>query len=419
MIRKIPLAWLQLTREKPRLAVAMAGIAFADILMFMQLGFREALFNGNVRMHAALDGEIVLINPKTNALLSMKSFSQRRLYQALVFPGVKSVHPIYLAFSDWRNPTACDKSPKPVTNPDVVPLPCRPRTIQVMGVNPAENVFTLPGVQESLVKTKMPDVVLFDSGSRAEFGNVAADFKSGKTVSTEVGGRRVKVGGVFDMGASFGADGNLITSDLNFLRILKDKNRQYGLIDIGLIKLKPGTNPARIVKQMRDFYCQQKTTTFAKEDDNYQCQDVKVFTKQEFVDFEKDYWASSTPIGFIFTLGTAIGFIVGTVIVYQILYTEVADHLPEYATLKAMGYTQTYLFMVVFQEALILAFIGYFPGFAFALFQYHMARSATLLPLFMTVSRAITVLILTILMCTISGGIAVRKLQAADPADIF
>jgi putative ABC transport system permease protein len=114
-----------------------------------------------------------------------------------------------------------------------------------------------------------------------------------------------------------------------------------------------------------------------------------------------------------------MGFVVGTVIVYQILYSEVSDHLAEYATLKAMGYTQTYLLIVVFQEALILATIGYIPGFTFGMILYTMARNATLLPILMTTSRALMVLTLTILMCFISGGIAVRKLRSADPADIF
>ena len=142
-------------------------------------------------------------------------------------------------------------------------------------------------------------------------------------------------------------------------------------------------------------------------------------SKQEFIEKETAYWATSTPIGFIFALGTAMGFIVGTVIVYQILYSEVSDHLAEYATLKAMGYTQTYLLLVVLQEALILASLGYLPGFGLAVFMYNLAKNATLLPIVMTSSRAVLVLLLTILMCFISGAIAVRKLRSADPADIF
>ncbi len=385
MFKKIPLAWLQLTREKPRLLIALSGIAFADILMFMQLGFREALFNSNVRMHDSLDADIVLINPQSDALLSMEPFSQRRLYQALGLKGVKSVHPIYLDFTSWKNPQTR-----------------KLRNIQVIGINPEDQLFALVGVSEKLDKVKLPDVVLFDRGSRPEFGDVTTDFNKGKVVATEVAGRRVKVGGIFELGASFGADGNIITSDRNFLRLFADK-RQRGLIDIGLIRLEPGADPAIIKQQLI----------------SYLAKDVKILTKQEYTDFEKAYWSSSTPIGFIFTLGTIIGFIVGTVIVYQILYSEVSDHLPEYATLKAMGYTQKYLLLVVFQEAIILAILGYVPGFGFAMFQYAMAKNATLLPIAMTLERAITVLILTIIMCCASGAIAVRKLQAADPADIF
>lgn len=385
MFKKIPLAWLQLTREKPRLLIALSGIAFADILMFMQLGFREALFNSNVRMHDSLAADIVLINPQSDALLSMEPFSQRRLYQALGLQSVKSVHPIYLDFTSWKNPQTR-----------------KLRNIQVIGINPEDRLFALPGVQEKIDQVKLPDVVLFDRGSRPEFGDITTDFNQGKVVTTEVSGRRIKVGGIFELGASFGADGNIITSDRNFLEIFADK-RQRGLIDIGLIKLEPGADPEIVKEQLK----------------NYLAKDIKILTKQEYVDFEKAYWSSSTPIGFIFTLGTIIGFIVGTVIVYQILYSEVSDHLPEYATLKAMGYTQKYLLLIVFQEALILAILGYIPGFGFAMFQYAMAKNATLLPIAMTARRAITVVILTIIMCCVSGAIAVRKLQAADPADIF
>lgn len=384
MNRKIPLSWLQLTRDKTRLAVALAGIAFADILMFMQIGFRDALYYSNVRLHSSLKGDIVLINQQSNAVLAMEAFSQRRLFKALELQAVESVHPIYLDYTSWRNP---------VTG--------RPRSILIFGFNPESNLFNLPGVEENLNKLKLPDVVLFDRSSREEYGPIATEVDQGNTVTAEVRRRKMRVEGLFTLGASFGADGNLITSDINFLRIFTD--RQRGLIDIGLIRLKPGSNPNIVAQQLR----------------NYLPPDVNVLTKQEFIEFERNYWASSTAIGFIFTLGTIMGFIVGTVIVYQILYTEVSDHLSEYATLKAIGYTQRYLLTVILQEALLLACLGYIPGWIFAMFLYSTARDATLLPVFMSLARAITVLILTIIMCFVSGAIAVRKLRSADPADIF
>ncbi|MBV6627628.1 MAG: ABC transporter permease DevC [Rivularia sp. (in: Bacteria)] len=381
---KLPLAWLQLKREASRLAVALAGIAFADVLMFMQLGFRDSLYYSNVRFHNSLQGEIVLINRQTSAILSMKRFSQKRLYQALDLESVESVHPIYVDYTSWKNPQNGI-----------------PRNLLVIGINPQHNIFALPGLKQNLNKIQLPNVVLYDRSSRREYGPVVAQFEQGNDVKAEVRRKLVKVGGLFTLGASFGSDGNLITSDLNFLRIFV--NRQPGLIDIGLIKLKPGADANLVAQQLR----------------SYLNDDVKVLTKQEFVDFEKNFWASSTAIGFIFTLGTIMGFIVGTVIVYQILYTEVSDHLVEYATLKAIGYSHNYFLVVILQEAFILAVLGYLPGLAFALFLYEQARAATLLPVFMSYSRAVMVLFLTILMCFISGTIAVRKLKSADPADIF
>lgn len=386
MKRKIPLAWLQLTREKTRLLVALGGIAFADILMFMQIGFKDALFEGNVRFHQNLQADIVLINPRSNALVLMRTFPKRRLYQALTVEEVKSVAPIYLEFGEWKNPKTHEF-----------------RNIFVFGFNPEHNVFKMPGVQQNINAIKTPDVVLFDKASRKEFGPIADELERKENINVEVGGRRINVGGVFELGASFGADGNVITSDQNFLRLFKNQNRNLELIDIGLISLKPGADINVVIEKLRKLLPE----------------DVKVMTKQEYIDLEKLYWQNNTSIGFIFNLGTIIGFIVGTVIVYQILYTEVSDHLSEYATLKAMGYTHTYLLSVVFQEALILAIIGFIPGLAFATFQYTLARNATLLPIAMTSSRAVMVLILTILMCFVSGAIAVNKLRSADPADIF
>ncbi len=384
--KKIPLAWLQIKREKTRLAVALAGIAFADILMFMQLGFRDSLYYSNVRFHNSLNGEIVLIHSKSSALLSMQRFSQRRLYKARDLKTVEAVYPIYLDYTNWKNP-----------------INGIPRNLLVIGINPQKPIFNLPGIQENLKKTNLPNVVLYDRSSRQEYGPIAAKFEQGNLVKAEVRRRLIKVGGLFKLGASFGADGNLITSDVNFLRIFN--NRQRGLIDIGLIKLKPGADSKLVARQLKQYLSKFK--------------DVKVLTKQEYIDFERNFWASSTAIGFIFTLGTIMGFIVGTVIVYQILYTEVADHLVEYATLKAIGYTQKYLLIVILQEALILALLGYIPGVIFSLFLYESAKTATLLPVFMSLSRALMVLILTIIMCFVSGSIAVRKLRYADPADIF
>ena len=212
----------------------------------------------------------------------------------------------------------------------------------------------------------------------------------------------MQVAGVFTLGASFAADGNAITSDSTFLNLFP--GRQPNEIDVGMIKLQPNANPEQVKRQLQALLPRQE---------------VIVLTLDEFANREKEYWANSTAIGFIFTLGTVVGFIVGVVIVYQILYSDVADHLPEYATLKAMGYKNKYLMGVLLQQAVILAVLGFIPSLGVSWFVYSLAQSATLLPIRMTTERAITVFILTLIMCMGSGAIALRKLNQADPADIY
>ena len=384
---KIPVAWKQLTKQRTKTLIAIAGIAFADVLMFMQLGIWEALFNSAVELHSSLNGEIVLISGRYKSLISLDPFSERRLRQAEGFEGVESTSPIYLNFVQWKNPQ----------NKDIW-------NIFAIGFNPEDKVLNMPEVIENQEKLHLPDSVLFDRGSRNEFGPVPALLEQAVTgdLTTEVENRSVSVEGLFKMGTSFGINGNIITSDINFLRIL-NKKRQKGLIDIGLIKLSSDANVQEVISNLR-----------ANLPD-----DVRVLSKEEFITQEKNFWNTSTPVGFTFALGAVIGFIVGSVIVYQILYSDVSDHLSEYATLKAIGFKDRYLLLVVFQEALILAAIGFIPGIAIALGFYATMKQATLLPIVMTPGRAIFIFILTGVMCSISAAIAVRKLQSADPADIF
>ncbi len=389
-LTKNSLAWLQLKRKGMRLLAAISGISFAVILMFMQLGFQAALFDSAVLLHNSLRGDIFLLSPRSTALIAMKSFSERRLYQALGVNNVEFITPIYLGFAQWKNPTN----------------PLAWRNIHIIGFDTEYPVFDLPGVTSNVDKLDEPDVVLFDQASRPEFGPVATLFEQAIPITTEIDNmsdatRQVKVVGLFKLGTTFGIDGNLITSHLNFLRIFSQ--RKKGLIEVGVIKLKSGTNSQKLKQELQQ----------------YLPDDVNIFTKQEWIDFEKQYWMTSTAIGFIFSLGVAMGVIVGIVVVYQILYTDVSDHLKDYATLTTMGYRHRYFLSVIFQESLILACLGYIPGFLISSGLYTIAHQTTLLPIVMTQRRTWFVFLLTVFMCFLAGMIAVRKLQDVDPADIF
>ncbi len=384
-MNKLPVAWKQLSKQKMKTLVAIAGITFADMLMFLQLGIKDALFDSAVQFHKSLRGEIVLVSRRYQSLVALNRFPERRLYQVSGFAGVQSVTPIYLDRSDWKNPENGQTW-----------------SMFTIGFNPREQVVNLEGVAENQQALTFPDVVLFDRGSRSEYGAIAAELQAGKTVTTEVENRRVQAVGLFKLGTSFGINGNLITSDSNFLRLMRGK-RQKSAIDVGLVKLETGADREAVVRNLRKNLPD----------------DVRVLTKEGFIELEKNYWANSTPIGYTFTLGAIIGFIVGAVIVYQILYSDVIDHLSEYATLKAIGFKNRYLLKIVFQSALILAALGFLPGIGLASFFYANMRDATLLPIAMTGERALLVFILTGSMCTVSAALATRKLQSADPAEVF
>jgi putative ABC transport system permease protein len=383
--RRTPLGWLQLNHQKSRFAVAIAGVAFADILILLQLGFQNALFNSAIPLHLKLNADVVIFSPQALNFTAMSTFPRRRLYQAMDVTGVKSAEPMYLSTVTWKNPQTRQK-----------------KSLLIIGFNPNKPAFNFPEVNRQINKIKLPDTLLFDSKTRGSYDKVIAEVQAGKTVTTEVERRTVAIGGLFPLGSSFGADGHLMTSQDNYLRLFP--RQAQSSVNLGLLQVKPGYDPKQVAKKLQSY--------LPKED-------VKVMTKEEFIDFERAYWSTATPIGLIFNMGAAMGFIVGIIIVYQVLSTDVNSHIKEYATFKAMGYRNIYLLGVVFEEALILAVVGFIPGITISIGLYAIVRVGTNLPIAMTLYTATQVLIATLAMCIISGATATSKVQSADPADMF
>ncbi len=380
----IPLGWLQLKREKLRFAVALLGVAFAVVLILMQIGFREALFNSAVRFHDTLNADIVLIAHDQSNIVSPRSFSQRRLYQARGVAGVEAVTPVYIAIGNFENPATHGA-----------------RGIFVVGIDPSGAPLRLEAVNTRAGEIARQDTALFDALSRPEFGPIAEQLAARGSIPVDVNHREIQLAGVFHFGTSFGIDGTLITSETNFLRIFP--NRERGLIEVGIVRILAGQDPVRV----RDAIRAQVE------------KDVLVLTREEFRAREIAYWDSATPIGYVFSFGVIVGLVVGGIIVYQILFADVNDHLPEYATLKAMGYSNGFLAGVVIQQAVILATLGFLPAVGISLVLYRISGEATRLPLEMTKETALFVFGLTVLMCTLSALMALRKVRSADPAEIF
>jgi putative ABC transport system permease protein len=382
----IPLAWLQLSHRKSRLIIATLGVTFAVILMFVELGLRDGLFEDSVTIHKSIKADLVVLSAETDSFWRSyaKPLPRSFLYNLSAIPGVTSVMPLYLALGNFKNPATFIK-----------------RTIAVCAFRPDRAAFNLPEVNQQLAVIQKPDTFLFDRLSRPEFGPIASALQERKTVTTELSNQAIKVGGLFSLGGGvFSADGVLITSDINYSHIFNEplEKVHFGLINIDS-NIAPGIILEKISAQLPE--------------------NLRVMTLQDFMELEKDYWSKATPIGFIFNTLAVISFIFGGIIVYQIIYTQISDYLHVYATLKAIGYANHYLMMTVIQEAFIMSILGYTPGFGISLKLYSFVKEATRLPLAMSLSRGLIVLFLTFAMCSIAGMLAVNKIRSADPADLF
>jgi putative ABC transport system permease protein len=381
---RTPLGWMQLRHKPLRLAVALLGISFAVLLIMMQLGFRAALFESAVRFHEHLNYDIALFSPDSVFIVRPQPFSIRRLYQALGDEAVADISPVYIFPAVWKNPWNSAR-----------------RSLSAFGFNPEDDLLDAEGFNERRHLLKQQDVVLFDSASRPEFGPVTDTLTDGGRVATEINDRAVEVVGLYRMGTSFGIDGSIMTSADNWLRLFPGRSRNE--IQLGLIRLHEGADADQVQNRLRE----------------YLPKDVLVMTKANFIERERNYWNTATPIGYIFAFGAIMGFVVGAIIVYQILFADVSEHLNEYATLRALGYPNRFVSGIVIQQAIILGVLGYIPGVLAVTWLYGKAAAATSLPLYVTTDRAVTVFVMVLVMCALSALLALGKVRRLDPADVF
>lgn len=385
MVLAIPLAWHNLLHNRVRSGVAVAGVTFAVVLMFMQLGFLEAVKIAATLSCEVLDFDICLRSTDYHHFTDARLFPQLRLQQAKGVRGVKSVTPFMTAVFSWRNPENGEQ-----------------RAVLAQGVEPLDSVY-LDETQANLPRLAAPQTMLVDTVSRQDFGPAdgrrfgAADV--GRRV--EVNGRALRIVGHYTRGAGLDAGGGVVISRRDFLRSVPGLPGDQ--INLGLVQLEAGEEPDRIAEQLRGLLPD----------------DVEVTTRAQFQLGELNYWVWETNYGFIFYSGVLMALFVGTAIVYQVLVSDVSSLLPEYATLKAMGYGNDYIVRVMVQQSVLLALASYVIGLAISQVLYIITSAGAGIPVRMTLANLAFVLFAATVMCVVSGLGAVRKAFAADPADLF
>jgi putative ABC transport system permease protein len=381
----VPVAWRNIMADKRRLVRSTSGIAFAVLLMLLQLGFRGAFLDSALEVIRNIDGDIVLTSSTKFRFGRKDPFSRRQLYAARAVEGVASARPIYAEWTTslWKNPQTR-----------------KTYTAQVLAFDPDQPVFLFPQVQAHLQELRQPDTALFDERARAFQGMAPAGTMS------ELSRREIRIVGNFALGPDFTTDGTLITSDRTFLKFFAPHRLAEGEladVELGVIKVRHGYPIEDVQRTLK----QALPTSIA------------VLTKAELLTVEIGFQNSVSPVGPIFLVGTAIGFIVGMMISYQIIYTDLSDQMLQYATLKAIGYENSYLVCVVLAQASFYALVAFLPAWVVGLVLYHLIGEIALLPLRMTLSVVAATLALTIGMCVLAAVLAVRRVLAADPADVF
>ena len=384
LLGRLPIGWLQLVHNKTRLAAAVAGVAFANLLVFVQLGILGAMNGSIVASYDLFQPDIMLSAADSNTLTDGSNIARSRMFQALGVPGVADGTPLFIGNMEWARGEG-----------DVAML-------QTFAMDVAAGGFVRPKIGTQFNALQLEDAMLIDRFTRGLPEGALDSVSPDAPFIFEASGRTMRAVGTLEIGGSFAADGTVFVSDQTFMRLFA--NRTLGAPNHILLKVQDGVSVDTVIERLKQVL---------------PTNDVQI---RSFADAKADdlsFQTTEKPTGIIFGFGVLIGVLVGIVIVYQILSTDVADHLKEYATFKAMGYSQAFFTGIVFEEAIVLAVFGFIPGLLASMAFYAGLVAATGLPVEMDANRALTVFVGTVVACAISGTIATRRLAGADPADLF
>ncbi len=383
------LAFRNLVQSKVRTLVGIAGVSFAVVLLFFQIGMVLSTARTATLVYRALDFDLLIRSKGYSEFSDARSFPIQRLRQAASISETESIVPVYLGTGEWKHPT------EP-----------RYRVIQMIGFRTGNKIFNRPEIQQTVSQIRLPKQVLIDELSHPGFGQFAqAEGATPIVATTWLNDQPVEVAGLFRLGAGFGADGTILVNARGFQRL--NPGRSLDDASLGLIRLKPGVDETDVLNRIR--------SRLPTGDGG----DVEVLTRQQVFDFETTLWLWYMPLGLIFIMGAGIACVVGVVIVYQVLASDVANRLPEYATLKAIGYRDRFLAAVVIFQSVLLAIVGFVIGWGVSVILYRITREMARIPVEMTVMLGFGVAVAAIAICVGSGLAALGKLRAAAPADLF
>ncbi len=375
---KVPLAWRILTHDKRRTVLALIGIFMAILLVFVELGFFYAVPRGGLLLYENMRFDLLLASDQYEYQPQPGAFPLNQIEKVRSSPDVAEATPIYFGVAKWKGGEG-----------DLWP------DIFIIGYDPASHIFIPDSINRQTAVLDRVDTVLVDSSTRPIFGPL----NTGRVV--QIDDRKMTIGGQYALGTGFMGLGVALASTANFSRLFPQRGTM--IVNLGLIRLKAGVDPDRAAGNL------QKLAGSG----------TRIFTRQQLDAHETAYWTTRTSVGIIFGSGLLISFVVGIMIVYQIVSTQVGRQLPQFATLKAIGYRDRALTATVSAMSLLIVIAGFIPALAAAMGLYSVIRQKTLLPVVMSEMRLLAVFAAALGMALISALLSVWVLRRADPADVF
>jgi putative ABC transport system permease protein len=369
------LAWRNITRDRIRLIIAVIGVAFAVLLMTVQLGLLIGFAITSSSLVDRAQADLWIVPRGAKDVDQAGNMFERQKYRALGVAGVDSVQSLIVRFTDWKRPDGGTES------------------VIVVGIDPVRPALQPWNfVEGSVDDLRIADGVVIDELYSQKLGVS----KVGETV--EIMGRRARVVGITSQIRTF-TQSPYVFSSLKNARAwtsLPDERTTYLLV-----RAEPGANLSSLRNTLQ--------AAVPASD---------VWTAREFSWRTRFYWLVTTGMGASLLIAAVLGVIVGLVIVSQTLYSATMERLQEYATIRAMGATNRYLQAIVLRQSLVSGTLGYVIGTGTAVLIAWLSResSATLM---LSYPLIVILGVVTLTMCVGASLISIRKVLRVDTASVF
>lgn len=389
----VSIARKNLFEDLPRFMVAQAGIMFAVALVTVQTGLLEGFTKSSSLLIDGVKADLWVASKSMRFFDLTLPLPYRSLATVQALPEVARAEPLIIQSGIWQR----------LPDTDIAP-------VRVIGFDPKGEIFQPWNIQSgSLQDLERPNTAFIDQIDAPGLG--ITDVGQG----ADLNGRRVLVKGMTAGLRSLVASPYVFmsTENANLYTSLVQLSDQIPLntapdltpespISYVLVQAVPGTDLAALKAKLAD-----------------EIPDSRILTQAEMSKITQVYWRGSTGVGFILGLGAMVGIVVGTVVVGQILYASVADHLKEYGTLKAMGASDRYLYRIIIEQALWMAVLGYLPGLGLAMGLGSWTMQTRAIQILVSPTSAAIIFGVTVAMCSGAAVFAIQKVTRLDPAMVF